>query len=229
MLRGWEVSNLRGKSSVRELKETKYVMKKIYYLSAVSFLFSIIAICLVCIRCKPMTIDLVGLLATIVSVPVAILAVFQAINYFIFEKKMNEKIDTKVEEMKRIIQEEADSLQHTAKSYFLTLSSGEDIVANFNGLLDGYLTALVEDCKGVRKYASNSIIEEIRDIMPRLDEREQSVQKGKKEEYLEVLYSLDYKKTKDIYEFVLKCKEVDFNDEDKNEEDEAEDSSTKID
>lgn len=56
------------------------------------------------VRCEPMEFDAVALLASIISIPVAVFAITQAINFLWYENKVKEGINELSRELKRILE-----------------------------------------------------------------------------------------------------------------------------
>ena len=67
-------------------------MKKITILSFLSLAISVLALGLSICEHRDLCIDMASFLVGIVSISVAVLAILQAINYFIFEDRIHKKI-----------------------------------------------------------------------------------------------------------------------------------------
>lgn len=67
-------------------------MKKAVFFSTLSLAISILALGVSVFEHKKLQVDMASFLVSVVSVSVAVLAIFQAINYFIFEERINKKI-----------------------------------------------------------------------------------------------------------------------------------------
>lgn len=80
---------------MKKSKTCSGLRKKINCVLGLSIMSAVLSVTAV-VRCEPMEFDAVALLASIISIPVAVLAIFLAINYLVFENKMKEYVKSTV-------------------------------------------------------------------------------------------------------------------------------------
>lgn len=183
-------------------------------LSIVSVVLSVTAV----VRCEPMDFDAVALLASIISIPVAVLAIFLAINYLVFEKKMKEYVKNTVDDLERRVNSETGTIKaelesqveditHAVKSYFIYANSGSFIVSSMHSRLIGCLDGLKEEEVSKRKYALDAIMEEFVTLIPKLRESECYLPIGTKQEYLNAIRHINHPDINTILDFVCRLNE----------------------
>lgn len=184
-------------------------MKINTWISIIALLFSIASFCIACVRCETMEINLVGVLAGILSLPVAVLAIFQAINYFVFEKRIKSLVDSRVVEVNNNMQSESNSLTHAMNAFFMYLNGREGLATSLHGHFIGCLDGLLEDSVSEHNYATDAIMEQLIYFTGKLNDSEKYVSSLKKSDYLRMLANSKHSKAKEAFDFVCKCVEKD--------------------
>ena len=219
---------------MKKSKTCSGLRKKINCVLGLSIMSAVLSVTAV-VRCEPMEFDAVALLASIISIPVAVLAIFLAINYLVFENKMKEYVKSTVSDLERRVNSETGTIKaelesqvkditHAVKSYFIYANSGSFIVSSMHSRLIGCLEGLKEEEASKQKYALDAIMEEFVALIPRLREDERYLPIGTKQEYLNVIRHIDHPDINTILNFVCGLNEECTTNDGQEEQEEQEES-----
>lgn len=188
--------------------------KKVSYtfsLSLVSIVLSVTAV----IRCEPMKLDAVVLLASIISIPVAVFAITQALNYLWYENKIKSGLDDLSRELRRDFRIMENDMQIAIRSYHLMISEREHIVCGFEGHIQGALSAIIEDSKSQNHLSANDIIEQLYLYMKKVNQSTFYIDASRKIDYIKALSQINDDRIPEICNFIFSCKGTKDPEEDK--------------
>lgn len=197
------------------LKCCKYWKKSI---PVVCVIICIGCLCVAFVKKSPMSFDLMSALVGVLSTLVTVLAVFLAINYFVFENRIKEyvrivvgdierKVDSEAGSIKAEIESQINDIDHSVKAHFFYADSGDFYVHSRHGRLIGCLNGLKEEETSKRKYALNSIMEKFVSLIPNLNENEKYLPANTKKDYLNAIKFIDHPDIDTIYDFVYTLRE----------------------
>ena len=195
---------MNNKQKIRKFFRVRKLIKWSFFFSIVSCLFSIWAV----IRMEPMEFNAVGLLATIVAVPVAVFAVLQAINYLWFEDKIKKSLYDLSDELKNEVADTYKEMKIAVKSYYLMKSLVEHYVADFNGHIRGALEGLLEDAKSTTHIARKDLLNELYTYIKLAGEKDIFIDLKRKSDYIKVIRVIDDDRTIEICNFLEKCLDI---------------------
>ena len=157
---------------------------------------------------EPMEFNAVGLLATIVSVPIAVFAVFQAINYFWFEDKIKKSLYDLSDELKKEVENTKKEMRIAVKSYYLMKSSITYIVPNYDGHIRGALDGLLEDAKSNTHIARTDLLDELYTYIKLAGQNDKFIDTKRKNDYIRVIRMIDDDRVIEICNFLEECHDI---------------------
>ena len=173
-------------------------------LSVLSFLCSILAV----LRMEPIEFNAVGLLATIIAVPVAVLAILQAINYFWFKDKIKKSLYDLSAELREEVEKSRKEMQIAVKSYYLMKSSITHIVEHYDGHIRGALDGLLEDAKSSTHIARADLLNELYTYVKLAGENDKFIDTKRKNDYIRTIRKIDDDRVIEICNFLESCLDV---------------------
>lgn len=192
---------------MREIKIYLSFRQKVSYtfiLSIIAIVLSIVAV----IRCEPMELDAVVLLASIISVPVAVFAITQAINFLWYENKIKSSLDELSRELRADFRRAEHDMQVAIRSYHLMISKRSHIVSDFGGHIQGALDALLEDSKSHDHLAAQDIIEQLYTYMKGASRFDRYIDTSLKTEYIKALSQINDCRISEICDFIFSCSDI---------------------
>jgi len=169
---------------------------------------TIAAISIVFVKKEPMDIDWMSVLVGILSFLVAILAIFQAINYFWFEKKMHKSLNGLEAQLRNDFHKSENDLRIAVRAYYLMLSGDESFIESYRGIIQGMLDALIEDSKSDGHIATNDILNDLYDLIQKADDNDKYIDTSKRLKYIAVLQAIKDDRITEICEFILSCRDI---------------------
>lgn len=193
----------RGRSGWKIYDNMKKVLS--VWISLLSLLLSVIAVCVAVWRSPELGFDYQGVLVGVLSLLVTVLIGWQICNFMYINKKVS-SIDKIAKE---VTKEAIDSYGHSVKSFVLTLDSNDLRKRNLTEYaIDNYIKAIEEGLKGIDE---DGILLPLGYLELLIHDNEGSIQilKGKRHFYIEVLSRLRYKERKnDVIDVVIRAQEV---------------------
>lgn len=191
--------------------------QKVYCTFCMSIIAAVLSITAF-VRCEPMEFDAVALLASIISIPVAVFAITQAINFLWYENKVKEGINELSRELKKDIRRAENDMRVAVRSYYLLESEIVHHVESFRGHIQGALNALVEDSKSQGHISAKDCIEQLYKYMKIAGKYEHYIDTSRNQEYIKALSLIDDDRLEEICSFIVSCKDIKNLEEDKEKE-----------
>lgn len=162
-----------------------------------------------------MSIDLMSVLVGILAFLVTVIAVMQAFNYFIFEKRINERIDKVIGEVRiemegvhNEVNDAINDIKLAVRAFHQQDSSSEDIVLSMGGTIRGCLNGLLIDRESNTQIATKEIFDDLCIAVGKAQENAKFIDTSKKYDYIAALRSIDDERVDGICEFILSCQDV---------------------
>ncbi|MCS2403773.1 hypothetical protein INE81_03407 [Bacteroides salyersiae] len=141
-------------------------MKKITILSFLSLAISVLALGLSICEHRDLCIDMASFLVGIVSISVAVLAILQAINYFIFEDRIHKKIKAIEDKNEEVIKAMRYDYDQCITGVIISTETLDYYRRNiYDKAFDNFIEALAHVNNSSIKYSQDFIIEYINRIV----------------------------------------------------------------
>lgn len=185
--------------------------------------FVCVACCITCLICvaitfkykAPMSVDLMSVLVGILAFLVTVIAVMQAFNYFIFEKRINERIDKVIGEVRiemegvhAEVNDAINDIKLAVRAFHMQDSSSEDIVFSMGGTIRGCLEGLLIDRKSNTQIATKEIFNDLCIAVGMAKDNAKFIDTSKKYDYISALRNIDDERVDGICEFILSCQDI---------------------
>lgn len=181
-------------------------------ISCCSLIVSVISICISLFRSDYITIEWASFLIGVLSLLVTVLAIYLAVNYIYFEKRVCETINNKTDGIRSEMNKEMQLLDHTITGISITVDTihGNYYRNEIEIALERFMIALNELSQSKHDYGIDLTmqylygikLQEEKSKYPMLD-----ITKEEKEKYVNILMRIKHKYTLDIIGFINNIKE----------------------
>lgn len=174
------------------------------WISIVSLLLSVIAVCVAVIRSEPLQIEWASLLVGALSALVAATVGWQIYNSI----SINKKVDGIEETAARITKTEMEKYGHSVKSFVLTLGARDLMNKNrYEYAIDNVMNGIEEALQGSDPDANMLAIGYLSVIKGDVYGMGH-ILNGKRKKYISLLSQTDDERASELIDFILKCDEL---------------------